>query len=63
MSGAGPLTHGRDCPQPPPIIRAWPTRHGDLVLWCPACCRCGIEPIAAPTHTPARFHDYLEQPA
>lgn len=53
MTGRGPLTHGRDCPQPPPIIRAWPTRHGDTVSWCPACCRTGISP--RPTPTPVRF--------
>ena len=63
---SGPLVHAASCPEPPPVVRSYPTRHGDRVLWCEGCCRCGIEP--RPPSTPVRFEyphpdclDYLEE--
>lgn len=44
MSGRGPLVHARGCPEPPPTVRPYPTLHGDIVVWCGACLREGIEP-------------------
>ncbi len=50
MSGAGPLAHADRCPEPPPVVRSYPTRHGDRVSWCPACCHEGITPSATRVH-------------
>jgi len=50
VSGAGPLTHNRGCPEPPPITRDTPTEHGDRAQWCPSCMRDGIAPSATRVH-------------
>lgn len=55
MIGAGPLVHADRCPEPPPVVRPYPNRFGDVVTYCPACCRTGIAP--RPTSTPVRFRE------
>lgn len=67
------ICHAIGCPANTAVIRPYPTRHGDVVSWCPGCCRTGIAPsptTTASTRTPRRFEyphpddlDYLEETA
>lgn len=45
------ISHSIGCPANAVVIRPYPTRHGDVVSWCPGCTRTGIAPRPTPEPT------------